>query len=67
MWGVGRHVYGGQLFDYWMDPWDFLYEHWIDTDRVNAQFKGLLTATIESADGPWGPVVPDRFFTHAHE
>lgn len=67
VWGVGRHVYGGQLFDYWMDPWDFLYEHWTDTDRVNAQFKGLLNATIESADGPWGPAVPDRFFTHAHE
>lgn len=67
VWGVGRHVYGGQLFDYWMDPWDFLYEHWTDTDRVNAQFQGVLDGTLESAAGPWGPNVPDRFFLHAHE
>lgn len=67
VWGVGRHVYGGQLFDYWMDPWDFLYEHWTDTDRVNAQFKGVLDGTPESAAGPWGPQIPERFLFHAHE
>jgi catechol-2,3-dioxygenase len=67
VWGVGRHVYGGQLFDYWMDPWDFMYEHWTDTDRVNARFKGVLDATPESAAGPWGPHVPARFLLHAHE
>ena len=66
VWGVGRHVYGGPLFDYWMDPWDFLYEHWTDTDRVNAQFQGELNATMESANGPWGPQVPERFVTHAN-
>jgi catechol-2,3-dioxygenase len=67
VWGIGRHVYGGQLFDYWMDPWDFMYEHWTDTDRVNANFKGVLDGTPESAAGPWGPQVPERFLTHAHK
>ena len=67
VWGVGRHVYGGQLFDYWMDPWDFMYEHWTDTDRVNANFKGVLDGTPQSAAGPWGPDVPERFLMHAHE
>jgi catechol 2,3-dioxygenase-like lactoylglutathione lyase family enzyme len=67
VWGIGRHVYGGQLFDYWMDPWDFMYEHWTDTDRVNARFKGVLDGTPESAAGPWGPQVPERFLFHAHE
>ena len=66
VWGVGRHVYGGQLFDYWMDPWEFMYEHWTDTDRVNAQFKGVLDGTPQSAAGPWGPDVPERFLVHAH-
>jgi catechol-2,3-dioxygenase len=67
VWGIGRHVYGGQLFDYWMDSWDFMYEHWTDTDRVNAQFKGVLDGTPESAGGPWGPKVTERFLLHAHE
>ncbi len=67
VWGVGRHVYGGQLFDYWMDPWEFMYEHWTDTDRVNAQFRGVLDGTPQSAAGPWGPDVPERFLVHAHD
>jgi len=67
VWGIGRHVYGAQIFDYWMDPWDFMYEHWTDTDRLDASFKGVLDGTLESANGPWGAAVPERFFTHAHD
>jgi len=67
VWGLGRHVYGAQVFDYWMDPWEFMYEHWTDTDRLNASFTGVLNGTIESANGPWGAAVPERFFTHAHD
>jgi catechol 2,3-dioxygenase-like lactoylglutathione lyase family enzyme len=67
VWGIGRHVYGAQIFDYWMDPFDFMYEHWTDTDRMNAEFRGVLDGTIESANGPWGADVPERFFTHSHE
>lgn len=67
VWGIGRHVYGAQIFDYWMDPWGFMYEHWTDTDRLNADFVGLRDAPVESANGPWGAQVPERFFTHAHE
>ena len=67
VWGIGRHVYGAQIFDYWMDPFSFMYEHWTDTDRLNADFVGLRGASVESANGPWGAQVPERFFTHAHE
>jgi len=67
VWGIGRHVYGGQIFDYWMDAWDFMYEHWTDTDRVNADFVGIVNGTIDSANGPWGAAVPERFFMHAHD
>ena len=66
VWGVGRHVFGAQVFDYWMDPWGFMFEHWTDTDRLNAQFVGRLDATVGDANGPWGMDVPERFFTHAH-
>ena len=67
VWGIGRHVYGSQIFDYWMDPWGFMYEHWTDTDRLNCDFVGLRDATVESANGPWGMDVPQRFFRHAHD
>jgi len=67
VWGIGRHVYGAQIFDYWMDPFDFMYEHWTDSDRLSAQFRGVSGASIETAHGPWGQQVPHRFFTHAHE
>ena len=36
MWGIGRHLIGSQLFDYWADPWGRVHEHWADTDVLNA-------------------------------
>ena len=35
MWGVGRHVLGSQVYDYWADPWGRVHEHWADSDRLN--------------------------------
>jgi hypothetical protein len=34
-WGVGRHVKGSQVFDYWFDLDGFLVEHYADGDLVN--------------------------------
>ena len=34
-WGVGRHMLGSQIFDYWRDPWGRSHEHWTDSDLVN--------------------------------
>jgi len=34
-WGVGRHILGSQVFDYWRDPFGFKVEHWTDGDLVN--------------------------------
>src|SRR5205823_10973799 len=31
-WGVGRHILGSQIFDYWRDPWGNELEHWTDGD-----------------------------------
>ena len=27
MWGIGRHLLGSQVFDYWADPWGRVHEH----------------------------------------
>jgi catechol 2,3-dioxygenase-like lactoylglutathione lyase family enzyme len=31
-WGVGRHILGSQIFDYWKDPFGNELEHWTDGD-----------------------------------
>lgn len=35
-WGVGRHIMGSQVFDYWRDPWGHELEHWTDGDLLTA-------------------------------
>ncbi|KAH6970459.1 Glyoxalase/Bleomycin resistance protein/Dihydroxybiphenyl dioxygenase [Ilyonectria sp. MPI-CAGE-AT-0026] len=35
VWGVGRHILGSQIFDYWRDPSGFIIEHYTDGDLVN--------------------------------
>ena len=34
-WGVGRHILGAQIFDYWFDPYGNRVEHWTDGDLLN--------------------------------
>jgi catechol 2,3-dioxygenase-like lactoylglutathione lyase family enzyme len=34
--GVGRHVLGSQIFDYWNDPWGHMHEHFTDGDLLDA-------------------------------
>ena len=35
-WGVGRHIMGSQIFDYWKDPFGNELEHWTDGDLFTA-------------------------------
>lgn len=35
--GIGRHVLGSQIFDYWKDPWGNVHEHFSDGDLLNAR------------------------------
>ncbi|EXK46308.1 hypothetical protein FOXG_10832 [Fusarium oxysporum f. sp. lycopersici 4287] len=56
VWGVGRHILGSQIFDYWRDPSGFTIEHYADGDLVNVK-----TGTKRSKAGPlsiWGPEFP---------
>jgi catechol 2,3-dioxygenase-like lactoylglutathione lyase family enzyme len=37
--GIGRHVLGSQIFDYWRDPWGHVLEHFTDGDLLNADYE----------------------------
>ncbi len=37
--GIGRHVLGSQVFDYWRDPWGRVLEHFTDGDLLNEQHE----------------------------
>jgi catechol 2,3-dioxygenase-like lactoylglutathione lyase family enzyme len=57
-WGVGRHLLGSQIFDYWRDPWGHTLEHWTDGDLLDAAWDSR-TATIQEVLGSqWGPPPP---------
>ncbi|HUN50528.1 MAG TPA: hypothetical protein VMU42_05405, partial [Candidatus Sulfotelmatobacter sp.] len=36
MWGIGRHLLGSQVYDYWAGPCGIVHERWADSDRLNA-------------------------------
>jgi catechol 2,3-dioxygenase-like lactoylglutathione lyase family enzyme len=60
-WGVGRHLLGSQVFDYWRDPWGHKLEHWTDGDLFAAE-DGSNIATVADLMGvQWGPSMPPTF------
>jgi catechol 2,3-dioxygenase-like lactoylglutathione lyase family enzyme len=61
-WGVGRHIQGSQLFDYWRDPWGHKHEHWTDGDLVNNQTPVGLAAISGNELAQWAPALDERFF-----
>jgi catechol 2,3-dioxygenase-like lactoylglutathione lyase family enzyme len=64
MWGVGRHLLGSQVYDYWCDPWGRVHERWADTDRLNARTPGNLLPAEEALVSQWGEDPPERFIHH---
>ena len=42
VWGIGRHLLGGQIFDYWKSPFGLIHEHWTDTDLFNEDYVDLM-------------------------
>lgn len=57
-WGVGRHILGSQVFDYWRDPWGHTLEHWTDGDLFTAA-DGSNKATLQDLLAvQWGPSAP---------
>jgi catechol 2,3-dioxygenase-like lactoylglutathione lyase family enzyme len=64
MWGIGRHLLGSQVYDYWADPWGRVHEHWADTDRLNAANGGNLVSAEEGLRSQWGTRPPEKFIGH---
>lgn len=61
-WGVGRHIQGSQLFDYWRDPFGNKIEHWTDGDLVNDAFE-VGSAPISNGElSQWAPALTPEFF-----
>lgn len=61
-WGVGRHMLGGQVFDYWRDPFGTVVEHWTDGDLFDARSETGAFAIGDPAMGNfWGPPPPSPF------
>ena len=57
MWGIGRHVLGSQVYDYWADPWG--------RDRLNLANCSNLVAAEEALTSQWGEAPPAKFIDHA--
>lgn len=63
IWGIGRHLSGSQVFDYWLDPWERIHEHWTDTDLLNSA-NAANTMPITDLRSQWGDPAPERFKHH---
>jgi hypothetical protein len=65
VWGIGRHLLGSQIYDYWKDPWGRVHEHWTDTDVLNARTPPNLLPVEEGLSSQWGERPPEWFVGHA--
>ena len=57
-WGIGRHILGSQIFDYWKDPYGQEFEHYADGDvfdnRVETNYQPMSVGGLYL----WGDDVP---------
>ncbi|MES2149332.1 MAG: VOC family protein [Pseudomonadota bacterium] len=58
MWGIGRHILGSQLFDYWYDPDGMEFEHYTDGDVFTAGHETHYVPLQLSGIWAWGDDVP---------
>jgi catechol 2,3-dioxygenase-like lactoylglutathione lyase family enzyme len=62
MWGIGRHVLGSQLFDYWYDADGFEFEHYTDSDFFTADYETRYVPFSAASIWSWGHDVPGTMF-----
>ncbi|KAK6067264.1 glyoxalase family protein [Seiridium cupressi] len=60
-WGVGRHVMGSQIFDYWFDTSRFIVEHYADGDLCDDTQETVVAQASEDNLHVWGPDLPPTF------
>jgi 2-keto-4-pentenoate hydratase/2-oxohepta-3-ene-1,7-dioic acid hydratase in catechol pathway/catechol 2,3-dioxygenase-like lactoylglutathione lyase family enzyme len=64
-WGIGRHVQGSQIFDYWRDPNGFLVEHFTDGDLFDCTLEPGWALLSASGLAQWGPPATKDFVAQA--
>lgn len=52
--GIGRHILGSQVFDYWRDPWGHVMEHFADGDLLNDEAAKNLHDPGVALGTQWG-------------
>ncbi len=60
-WGIGRHIQGSQIFDYWRDPDGFLVEHFSDGDMFDCTLEPGWAPFTASGLAQWGPAATMDF------
>ncbi|MBF6296029.1 VOC family protein [Nocardia amamiensis] len=60
-WGIGRHIQGSQIFDYWRDPDGFLVEHFSDGDMFDSTLEPGWAPFTASGLAQWGPPASKDF------
>jgi hypothetical protein len=60
-WGIGRHIQGSQIFDYWRDPDGFLVEHFTDGDMFDNTVQPGWAPLTASGLAQWGPPATKDF------
>ena len=60
-WGIGRHIQGSQIFDYWRDPDGFMVEHFSDGDLFDSTLDAGWAPMTASGLAQWGPPATKDF------
>ncbi|MEV2193482.1 VOC family protein [Streptomyces phaeochromogenes] len=61
VWGIGRHIQGSQIFDYWRDPDRMMVEHYADGDLFDSSLDPGWAPMSASGLAQWGPPVSRDF------
>jgi hypothetical protein len=57
-WGIGRHILGSQIFDYWLDPYGVEMEHYADGDVFTADQPTNYHLMDRGGLWTWGDDLP---------
>lgn len=57
-WGIGRHILGSAVFDYWKDPWGHELEHWVDGDLHISSDESRVRSMADFEGVYWGMPLP---------
>ena len=57
-WGIGRHILGSQIFDYWLDPFGNEVEHYADGDVFDSRYPTQYHLFDRGGLWAWGQDLP---------